>query len=808
MNLRFIPSIPMQIRWVSFFAPIVCLVPILAGEMHGQQKPVSDSKGIEFFEKEVRPLLTERCLTCHSRGSDPLGGNLLLDSRDGWKRGGDLGPAIRPGDPENSLLLKAVTRESDELEMPPDGKMAEHEIEVLREWIRRGAPDPRDGQNGLLQKSIDIEAGRKFWSLQPHWNRSIPVPSSPYETGNELDRFIQAKQIELGLKPAERGSASDLIRRVYFVLTGLPPTADETRAFLADRAPDALARVIDRLLASPRYGEKWGRHWLKVARYADSNGLDENIAHGNAWRYRDYVIRSLNSDKPFDRFIQEQIAGDLLPVPPNPVPEEQFDPLIATGFLSLGPKVLAEVDEQKMELDIIDEQVDTVGRAFLAQTFGCARCHDHKFDPVRTEDYYALAGIFKSTRTMEHFRKIARWYERPLATPEQILRTRNWESQLKRVQEKLAAGKVSLQSTKETKERNALSEEIKVLENQAAQLKTKIASWPTAMAVTESESPVDLPVYIRGSHLSPGKRVKRGLPAVLDPAGIRIESGSGRRELADWLTDRKNPLVARVLVNRIWQWHFGRGLVETADNFGRLGSRPSHPELLDWLANRFVEDGWSIKNLQRLILLSRTWQQSSRNNPGSNQDRENIWLSRAPVLRLEAEQIRDAMLATAGELDLSMGGSLLHVGNREFLFNHTSRDTTRYDSSRRAVYLPVIRNHLYDMFELFDYSDASVSNSLRTTTTVAPQALFLMNSELVDRAATGFARRLLDRELDSVDRHRLAYEMAFARRPLGRETDRDLDLIRQLVQAGQSELKAWKILCQSILVSNEFFYLK
>ncbi|MEE2643113.1 MAG: DUF1553 domain-containing protein [Planctomycetota bacterium] len=791
--------------------PVLSLA-ILAFPLLASPTIADDRKGLDYFEKYVRPLLVNRCLKCHSIGSESIGGNLLLDSRQGWTRGGDLGPAIQPGSPAKSLLMDAILHRSDDLEMPPDGKLSPHEIGILQEWIRMGAPDPRNGK-ASRQKSINFERGREFWAFQPLGQHPPKVPDAieGYPSGNQLDRFLQTRQAELGFPSQPTASRPVLIRRLKLGLLGLPPDPDEVEQFVNDPSADAYEKRVDRYLASPRYGEVWGRHWLDVARYADSNGLDENIAYGNAWRYRDYVIRSMNADKPFDQFTREQLAGDLLASERKPV-HENNDPIIATGFLSLGPKVLAEVDETKMEMDIVDEQVDTVGRVFLAVTLGCARCHDHKFDPISTRDYYAMAGIFKSTRTMEHFRKIARWNEVSLATQQQKQAWEQLQKKLENRQEELKANIRKEQARsgqqKETGFSAAARKNLETLRKKIAELEAAQTELPTAMSVTDLESPVDLRVHIRGNHLTLGENVPRGFPRVLGHSGRLPENQSGRLELANWLVSPKHPLVARVIVNRIWRWHFGRGIVESTDNFGKLGSRPTHPELLDWLAWKLIESEWSIKSLHRLILTSRTYQLTSRIDGNLQaKDDENLLQGRTSIRRMEAEAIRDSLLFVAGRLDLRMGGSQLHVKNREFLFDHTSKDLTRYDARTRSVYLPVIRNHLYDVFQLFDYSDASVTDSNRSSTTVAPQALFLMNSEFSAEISESLADRILASKSNPASRHRLAYQIAFSREPTYDEISRDRSFLREM-QNEMGQKSAWNLFCQTILMSNEFLYIR
>ncbi len=630
-------------------------------------------------------------------------------------------------------------------------------------------------------------------------------------------------------KPAPPADKPTLLRRLSFDLTGLPPTPAELADFLADERPDAVERLVDRLLASPSYGEHWGRHWLDVARYADSNGLDENIAYGNAWRYRDYVVAALNADKPYDRFLTEQLAGDLLPAAGD---QQRHEQLIATGLLSLGPKVLAEVDETKMQMDIVDEQIDTIGRALLALTLGCARCHDHKFDPIDTADYYGLAGIFKSTRTMESFKKIARWNENRLTTPEIDRQQAEFEADLaarkKTVEllttaaDALVRAQASPGATLPDKLEPLYDGEtlvaLQALRDELARFEAARPEVPSAMGVTE-DTIADTAVCLRGNPQKLGAVVPRHVPPVIQGAPIPAFSAgaSGRRELAAWVVDPGNPLTARVIVNRVWRWHFGRGLVASVDNFGLLGEAPSHPELLDWLARRFVADGWSLKSLHRLILNSSTYCQSCTADPATARlDPENRLLGRAHVQRLSAEQLRDALLSVSGQLDATRGGSLLTVKNREFFFDHTSKDLTDYHSRRRSLYLPIVRNNVYDVFQLLDYPDAAVASGDRATTTVAPQALLMLNGELVVECAAHFAERLMTQGGSDDDRLRQMYLRAY-----GRAADEaelagsraflervEAALIASVSDAAARRRQAWQVLCHSTLAANEFIYVR
>ncbi|MBI5760901.1 MAG: PSD1 domain-containing protein [Planctomycetales bacterium] len=785
------------------------------------QEPTAEQ--LKFFETSIRPVLAEQCQKCHS--AEKQRGNLRLDSRRAMLQGGDSGAAIVPGQPENSLLIRAIRQLDKDLKMPPKGKLSDKQIADFTQWVKQGAPYP-EPISSLKVRHRDPS----HWAFQTPVDPPVPSVRDTVWSRTSLDRFILAKLESASIAPAATADKRTLIRRATFDLTGLPPTPAEIVEFLADDSADAFPRLIDRLLASPAYGERWGRHWLDVARYADSNGLDENVAHGNAWRYRDYVVAAFNSDQPYDQFLVEQLAGDLLPASDNATRHRH---LIATGFLAIGPKVLAEVDETKMQMDIVDEQIDTVGRAVLGLTFGCARCHDHKFDPVDTADYYGLAGIFKSTRTMETFKKVARWHENPIPTPEGIAAKAVHDEQVS--QKKAAIQKVIDRADTAAKAAVPAGEkppqklealypeetraELKRLRDELAQFEKSAPEQPSAMGVSD-DAVVDVAVHVRGNPFKLGDVVPRRLPRVLagsSPPPFDAQH-SGRLELARSFVERRHPLTSRVMVNRVWRWHFGRGLVRTPDNFGLLGEAPTHPELLDWLAHRFMEQGWSLKKLHRLIMLSSTYQLSSTVDATAvERDPENRLFGRANVQRLEAEAVRDAMLAVSGQLDRTLGGSLLTVKNRAYFFDHTSKDLTDYSSRRRSIYLPVVRNNLYDVFQLLDYPDAAVPSGDRTTTTVAPQALMMMNSEFVARASADMAARILgDPQVDDAHRIQTVYGLAYGREATADEMTQASTFVIEVEKALQSEQpdapqrlrQAWDSLCQVILAANEFIYLK
>jgi len=833
-------------------------------------KKAPSPEDARFFETSVRPVLATRCQTCH--GAERQSGGLRVDSLAALLKGGASGPALLPGKPEQSLLVQALTYQHKQLKMPPGGKLPDRQQADLARWVSQGAPWPNAASAPAHEGVVSERRSANHWSFHPVRRPALPVVKDRAWVKSPIDAFILAGLEKKGLHPAPPADRRTLLRRATFDLTGLPPTPEEMEAFLADRSPDAWKKVIERLLASPAYGERWGRHWLDVARYADSNGLDENVAHGNAWRYRDWVVQCFNQDKPYDQFVTEQLAGDLLvkeetsrpgsgvqPIsfvnPTNQlpaIPTASLAPalqqkLIATGFLTLGPKVLAEADKDKMVMDIVDEQIDTTGRAFMGLTLGCARCHDHKFDPLSTEDYYGLAGIFKSTRTMESLKTVARWWENAIPSPQDLAAQQTFQKRIADVQaqiqtvvarsrqELLDGGKTEAELPKdvETAFKPETKAELKVLRDKLAAIQKEAPEMPSAMGVAEAEA-VEVPVHIRGDHLNLGKVVPRRFPIVLagqsQPA---IEKkASGRLELARWLVDPKHPLTSRVFVNRVWRWHFGKGIVASTDNFGFLGETPTHPELLDYLASGFASgewsgDGkspalstaphpWAIKDLHRILMLSSTYQMSSRFDPkAAAVDPENSLRWRAPIRRLEAEELRDAILSVSGTLDRTMGGSLLQVKNHEFFFDHTSKDGTKYTAPRRSLYMPVVRNNVYDVFQLFDFADPAVLDSNRASTTVAPQALFWMNSDLVKSSAAALASKTLARtELDDAGRIGQLHLTLYGRPATPAEAERGKGAIARLerlspeMEPAKRRENAWAWYTHALLAANEFIYLR
>ena len=684
--------------------------------------------------------------------------------------------------------------------MPPKEKLSIDEVAALTRWVDEGAhwpnasPRATRAPRGVADDSGFTEVERSHWAFQP-----VRDPKVPGAGETAIDAFILGRLEAKGLRPAAKADRRTLIRRATMDLNGLLPTPDAVREFVEDESDAAFERVVDRLLASPRYGERWARHWLDVARYADSNGMDDNIVHGDAWRYRDYVVRAFNQDKPYDRFVREQLAGDVIT---DWGEENRSEGLIATGFLMLGPKMVGEDDPVKQKLDFADEQLATTSRAFLALSVDCARCHDHKFDPIRSSDYYSMLGMFTSTKTVLTYRVTSKLNATALTGPEEDRRL----SEIER--------RFDYHSDFVTNYNRATTPQ-RVVDAQREALQDALEQYfeiPKAMAVAEGDIE-DLPVMIRGSHLTPGALAARRFPAILagdtqPPIG---QQSSGRRELAGWLTRPGHPLTARVMVNRIWKWHFGEGIVRTTDNFGTLGDRPDHPELLDWLATRFVEDQWSLKSLHRRIMLSDAYQRSySQNRHASEIDPENRLLWRAHRQRMEAEAIRDTLLEVSGQLELAMGGKTLRHRNFTNLnANALSRDPTLYETRRRSVYLPVLRSALYEVLAAFDFASPSTSNGRRSSTMVAPQALFMMNSSLVEEASRDLAKRLAEEGGDKDSRRiQLAYEIAYSRPADEKEADSWRAFLDRYESAAGDREAAWQGLCRILLSSNEFLYVR
>jgi mono/diheme cytochrome c family protein len=985
--------------WILRSASTVAAVLVFGLHLGSRQVSAQNAvEGVELFEKKIRPLLVEHCYKCHSAQSEKLKGGLLLDNKEGILKGGESEkPAVVPGDADKSLLIEAVRYQNEELKMPPpkEGKLSDSQIADLVAWVRMGAPYPQSPASVVSaaaeKPAYNYAAARKWWAFQPRRRPSPPAVHNRDRIKSPIDAFVLVRLEEKDLSPAPLADKQTLIRRATFDLIGLPPTPEEVEAFVADNSSEAFAKVIDRLLASPHYGERWGRHWLDVVRYTDSfdaRGIGGEADVPEAYRYRDWVVSAFNRDLPYDQFIVHQIAGDILAVHGGCF---DSDKLVATGVMAIGEWGTGDADKEKMLTDIVDDQVDLTGRAFLGLTLACARCHDHKFDPISTEDYYSLAGIYFSSHILPKpgaktagspvlriplasVDELARRNEKEAraaaldkeinATVGAVLLTKPtrgahskpaltalnlsdgpdlpsavansgdsplefititlpphsvavhpspdrgvavaWQSPLDgtvevrgRVadaddkcgngiewtlyhgQKTVASGKIDNGGRQdiarvevkivrgdllqmaiaakgsdhgcdttvvelEVRERDGEGRAWSLSSDVASDLATRANSgawyfhafqgtppqtlFAKELSVEEKESlqkkkvelaalreelarpvPVahclqeggvpesahagihDVQVHLRGRYDRLGKLVRRGFPRVLagedQPA---ITEGSGRLELAKWIASPDNPLTARVMVNRIWQHHFGEGIVRTPNNFGKLGEPPTHPELLDYLARQFVQSGWSIKAMHRLIMLSAVYQQSSVPSPETlRADPDNRLLGRINRRRLEAEPLRDSLLSVAGNLDYAMRGPAIRDLN----------------NNRRTLYLMTIRSDRSNYRMLFDAADPVGIVEKRIDSTVAPQALFLLNHPFALMQTESLARRL-QREAPADDNGRInwLYKLVYGRPPTPQELEMELRGLRAASESGTSSAGAWEQLCQVLICANEFVY--
>jgi mono/diheme cytochrome c family protein len=737
---------------------------------------------LEFFEKKIRPVLAEQCYKCH--GPEKQKADLRVDSRDALLKPGDDGPAIILGKPNESLLIKSIKHIGD-MKMPEKApKMPDDQIAALEQWIAMGAPWP---ENDKPISSPQTATARAHWSYQPIKNPPVPTVEGAV---NPIDAFIREKLKSANLMMSPKADKRTLLRRASYELIGLPPTAEEVAAFEADASPDAFAKVIDRILASPHYGERWARHWMDVARYADSKGyLAGGVSRDYAFAYtfRDWLIRSFNEDLPYDRFLQLQIAADHLVGANDPN-------LAAMGFLTVGRRFLGNIH------DIIDDRIDTLTRGTMGLTVACARCHDHKFDPVLQQDYYSMYGIFASSDEPEDLPTIGDIEDKEAKA--------SYEAELAKRQGTLDAfvsrhasnygfltsistgvpfalystDREALKTVMTGKDRDRSRE----LRSEIDKLNGTVASPPRAMVLRDKPQPVEQRVFIRGNPGRPGDLVKRQFISFI--AGDKAQpftKGSGRLELAQAITDRNNPLTARVIVNRVWSYHFAKGLVRTPGDFGVKGDPPTHPELLDWLATNFMNEGWSIKKLHRLILLSGTWQQSSDNRTeAAEKDPENRLLWRQNRKRLDFEATRDSLLVCAGQLDRKIGGKSVDIVNPPY-------------SKRRAVYANIDRQNLPGVFRTFDFPSPDVSNPQRFVTTVPQQALFMINSPFVVEQARAMTAKPEFSKTESVSEWQIQdlYERVFARRAESSEVEFALSFVTEEAKRpaeSRDETPAWR----------------
>ncbi|MDR3619457.1 MAG: PSD1 and planctomycete cytochrome C domain-containing protein [Paludisphaera borealis] len=695
---------------------------------------------LDFFEQRIRPILVEKCQSCH--GPEKQKGGLRLDSKEAWRRGGGRGPAVVPKDVEQSPLIAAVRRD-DDLAMPPSetAKLNDREVADLVEWVRRGAPDPREGVAQIGGMTRD-EASR-LWSLRPVARPVVPARQSL--TGNAIDAFLDARIGSSGMAVAPRADRRTLIRRVTFDLTGLPPPLDEVKIFEADESPGAFAKVVDRLLASPHYGERWGRRWLDVVRYADTAGENSDRPLPHAWKYRNWVIAAFNADLPYDEFVRLQIAGDLMTAGRSP--GETADRIVATGFLAIARRFGHDIDK---DVHLTREDaIDTTGKAFLGLTIACARCHDHKFDPITADDYYALYGILAGTRLPFPGCE-------PTPAPRDLV---------------------------------------------------PLATGGMAFAVAEG-TPGDVPMHMRGDPEKPGVKVPRRWLEVLGGQPVPPGGGSGRLALAGWLTGPENPLAARVMVNRIWLGHFGRGIVPTPSDFGSRGRPPTNPELLDWLASEFIASGWSVKAMHRLIVSSDAYRRSCE--ASADVDPENARVARFERRRLSAEELRDALLVAADRLDRTPGGPHPFPPESTWHFSQHDPFAATYPNDRRAVYQMTLRNRRDPFASLFDGADPNSSTPVRDESTVPTQALFFLNSPLVHECSERIAGRLgADRSEDQ--RIERLYEILLQRSPSMEERERGRKFVADYAGAVPDVEKPtapWSALARVLIGGNEFLYVE
>lgn len=936
------------------FVRLMCFILLLSGISSGYANSEFD-----FFEKKIRPVLIENCIECH--GEKKQKGGLRLDFKQAWQIGGDSGSAIIPHKPQASLIVKAVEYKEKKLEMPPDGKLPESVIADIKKWIAQGALDPRDNHSIKLENKneISIEEGKEFWSFKPVQVTPAQPDDEKGWAYNEVDKYLLQKMESHGVAPVEDTDRASLIRRLYYDLIGLPPTPFQIKSFLENESPDAYESLVDELLSSSHFGERWGRHWLDVVRFAQSSGGGRTLLFPEAWRYRDYVIEAFNNDKPYDRFISEQLAGDLMD---SQSLHEKSGNMVATAFLLLGPTNYELQDKDILEMDIVDEQLDTMGKAFMGMTMGCARCHDHKFDPIPTKDYYALAGIFKNTKSVIHD-NVSAWNVRNLPMDPKLEKKAKEDQQLiasldkkikslkakitkieknhnqipsnalvfdsevkgtkikgswkestaikgfvgsnyifggggetelksvtfqptvksaetyriyltytpssnradkvpvhirshnkssKKIINQQSNGKVStnvdflgefecgpdlpceieitnegagdgvivadaiflVPHTDDVKKQiktdlvdqtTLLKSELTELEQNLRNARAQATPYMKAMVVEEESKIQDIHVAIRGIVSNKGPLVERGFLQVAcgNNTPDISDNSSGRLELARWLTQPEHPLTSRVMVNRIWSWVFGTGIVRSLDNFGAMGEEPSHPELLDYLANRYIELNWSTKQLIKELVTSRAYRLSSQ--IGNNQkakDPDNRLFWHVPRKRLDAEAIRDTILHLAENLDLEFGGSNLKAGTK-IEYGYV------FESNRRSVYMPVFRNTLPEIFETFDFADPNMQNGKRNVSAVAPQALLMMNSPFVHKNAELAARhhiRTRNKSHTSDELISEAYLKIVGRNPAPQE----LSLISDYLARFSGELpeeKIWTHIFLTLYQSVDFRYL-
>ena len=822
---------------------------------------------LEFFESKIRPVLNDKCYRCHSNKSGKMRGGLRLDTKLLTHIGGDEGPAVVPGDLQESLLYQAIIYA--DLEMPPKRQLPSSVIEDFRQWIAMGAPDPRVTELAVVKTSItkeDIQEAREnFWAYQQPVKTPSPEVANTEWSSKKIDRFVLAGIEEIGLNPAADALPFQVIRRLCFDLIGLPPTPDQVSYFgdMWQKNPDnAVSYVVDKLLEKKQFGERWGRHWLDVARYAESTGNTVNMTYPHAWRYRDYVIDSFNNDKPYDQFIREQIAGDLLPAKTD---QQWADNLIATGFLAMGTKNVSEESGAQFAADLVDEQINATTRLFLGKTISCARCHDHKFDPITQKDYYALAGIFESTNTYYGNPPSDLGRSRPIQAPRlstlillpiedpNSYDKRYTQTELNSLKEEIQTLRYDLQvMRREVESGRSQMKSLNSLfraQNQLADLTAKFAvvdgngnPRTYCMGVQDLNEPRDAQLLVRGEIDNPADTVPRGFPQVLRDEEISIQANSsGRLELAQWIASKDNPLTARVMVNRIWKHLIGQGIVTSTEDFGVSGQAPSHPQLLDYLAVRFIESGWSVKNIIREIATSRIYRASSTFNEKAHEyDPDNSLLWRANPRRLDAEAIRDAVLHISGEIDLQrprgsevakggyvrvrdgligggrqsssmMGSGRMQSGGRSSRAGYKKGVNIRemVNAKFRSVYLPIVRDEIPRSLKIFDFPDATLVTGSRESSNTVNQALYLMNNLFVIQQSEAFAKRLARERAQLDEQMELAFLLAYSRLPTNGELRATQNFVNSYGpnMSTQEEAELLSLFCQSLYSSAEFRYI-
>lgn len=788
-------------NWVCTF-----LIGILTASFSARAESAEEEK-LDFFEKKVRPILVNNCYNCHSADTKPAGG-LRVDDRTGLFSGGDTGPGVVPGEPEKSLILRRIKNQDPKRRMPKESEaLADADVTTLTQWIKDGAAWPREkipANLGKIRPNYP-ELKAKHWAWQPLVEPKALAVKNQKWSKSDIDRFVLAGLEGKGLAPVGDADRRTLIRRLSYDLRGLPPTPVEIDDFLNDNSANAYANLVDRFVASTQFGEQWGRHWLDVARYGESTGPSRNIPYPHAWKYRNYVIDAVNRDVPFNEFIKEQIAGDLLPAGDQ---KERDRLLTATGFLALGVKDVNQRFKVRFQMDNVDEQIDAVSRGILGLTVTCARCHDHKFDPIPTTDYYALAGIFTSTDNAAGVRNKMGGGGLDYYDPSMLIKLASDDApkppqdKVNKLQAEVSEAKKAWNGIRGTPEGLKIAAngqptqrpyrlKYERLQAEFLALTDPVSQGYAVHGVRDAKVVGDTEVRIRGQAERIGPTAPRGFLTLFEVPGVPAinTNQSGRLELAEWLTNPKNPLTSRVIANRIWEHLFGEGIVSTVDNFGVNGDVPSNPALLDYLAQEFIRNGWSTKKLVREIVLSRAYQLSSDGSEKNQQiDPANRLIWRHSPRRLSAEEIRDSLLATSGNLQSNppKGSVVKELRMVEMRDNGREARTIQEESDRalyRSIYLPLLRGVIPKSLEAFDPVEQGLVTGRRESTTVPTQALFLLNSAFVREQSLALAKRLEKREGSTKKRVDEAYLLTLGRSPTKAERTRAQTFLAQFEAA-------------------------